>query len=60
MAVPFTFLSSTPQVPAAGERRGGSCPEQQDKASHPVASPSPCWEFPKNPRCHRPLCDTSS
>lgn len=49
MAVPFTFLSSTPQVPAAGKRRGGSCPAQQDKVSHPAASATPCWELLKAP-----------
>lgn len=44
MAVPFTFLSSTPQVPAAGKKRVGRYPKQQDKVSHPTVGTSLCWE----------------
>lgn len=42
MAVPFTFLSSIPQVPAADKRREGSCLKQQDKVFHSVVSTTPC------------------
>lgn len=49
MAVPFTFLSSTPQVPAADKGRVSSCSKQQDKVSHPVMSTAPCRELPKAP-----------